>query len=79
VIAKPPQMLTPQWRRAEELGLAPTVDGRPVSPRFLRDPFHQEYIGIINEAKALTVAVLELSIEPASAEKPCISKTPRVR
>jgi hypothetical protein len=69
MIAKPPQMLTPQWRRAEELGLAPNVGGRPLSTQVLRDPFHQEYMGIINEAKALIVAVLELSIEPGSVAK----------
>ena len=69
MIAKPPQMLTPQWRRAEELGLTSNVDGRPVRTQFLRDQFHQDYMGIINEAKALIVAVLELSIEPASVAK----------
>jgi hypothetical protein len=62
-------MLTPQLRRAEELGLAPNMDGRPVSEEFLRDRFHKDYVAIIDQAKAITVAVLELSIDPASAEK----------
>lgn len=67
--AKPPEMLTPRWRRAEELGLAPNVDGRPMSKEFLRDRFHKDYLAIIDQAKAVTVAILELSLQPASAEK----------
>jgi hypothetical protein len=32
-------------------------------------PFHQEYIGIINDAKAVTLAAVELSLEPASVQR----------
>jgi hypothetical protein len=67
MIPKHPCMLTPRGRRAEELGLGPNLDGDRKSSG--RIPFHADYVGIIEQARAMTLGVLELSIEPASAEK----------
>ena len=68
MMAKPLEMLTPRWCRAEDLGLAPNLDSRRRTRR-RRIPFQQEYLGVIDEARAVTLAALELSIEPASAAK----------
>jgi hypothetical protein len=35
--------------------------------RFRRDSFHEQHVAIINEARTLILAVLDLSLEPASA------------
>jgi hypothetical protein len=59
-------MLMPRGRRAEELGLAQNLDSRRRTRR-RRIPFHQEYLDIIDAAREVTLAALELSIEPASA------------
>jgi hypothetical protein len=62
---RPPEMLTPEWRRWEEF-----VQNRSSRrPRFARDPLHSEYVEIVNQTRALLLALVELSLEPTSAAK----------
>lgn len=70
MIPKPMEVLTPLWSRQVELGAAPILDEDDRCRRKqCRIPFHEEYIGIINDVKAVTLAAVELSLEPASPEK----------